>query len=194
MNQIFKIFQTADTNAATVWKSHFHTTCWCSFPPWLITDSVPAPTAQPQRSTIRLPASLWKRTDYGHRLLSRRKLNCVVVCFLFVNVTSCFLFVSFSEGCTMYFRECDRCVCMCVCGTLVLQFHVCLLISVSIALCPQRRAQFLDTFTKFAKLSSSCLFFCLTVWNNSALSGWIFIKFDIRGFLFENQPRKFKFH
>ena len=113
MNQIFNIFHTADTNAATVRTSHFHKMCWCSFHPWLITESVPAPTAQPQRSTARLPASLWKRTDYGHRLLIRRKLNCAVVFFLFVclfvNVTSCFLLVSFSEGCTVYFRECDHC-------------------------------------------------------------------------------------
>jgi hypothetical protein len=39
------------------------------------------PAAHPQRSTIKLPANLCKRTDYGHRLLIRRKLNCVVVFF-----------------------------------------------------------------------------------------------------------------
>jgi hypothetical protein len=33
---------------------------------------------------------------------------------------------------------------------------------------------------------------CPSAWNNSAPTGWIFMKFDIWGF-FENVARKFKF-
>jgi len=188
---MFNIFHTTDTNAATVRTSHFHTMCWCSFPPWLITNSVPAPKAQPQRSTAKLPASLWKRTDYGHRLLVRRKLNCVAV-FLFVNVTSCFLFVSFSEGCTVYFRECDHCVWNSGLAILCRQKYSCFHCTVS-----KKKSIFFRRVRKICEkrlVTSSCLFFCLTVCSNSALSGRIFIQFDIRVFFFENQSRKFKFH
>jgi hypothetical protein len=34
---------------------------------------------------------------------------------------------------------------------------------------------------------------CPPAWDNSVPTGWIFMKFDIRGFL-ENLPRKIKFH
>jgi len=48
---------------------------------------------------------------------------------------------------------------------------------------------------KIAKmwLLVSCLFVCPSVCNNSAPTGWIFMKFDIWAFV-ENLSRKFKFH
>jgi hypothetical protein len=54
------------------------------------------------------------------------------------------------------------------------------------------------TFRRFSQncekwLLASCLSFRLSAWNNSALTGRIFMKFDIWLF-FQNLSRKFKFH
>ena len=46
---------------------------------------------------------------------------------------------------------------------------------------------------KSSYLASSCLSVCPSVWNNSALTGRIFMKFDIWVFL-SNLSRKFEFH
>jgi len=83
-------------------------------------------------------------------------------------------------------------------GTLVLQFYVGLLIPVSIALCPKKKSIIFRRVRKICEkrlLTSSCLFFCLTVYSNSQLSGRIFIQLDIGVcFFFDNQSIKFKFH
>jgi len=57
---------------------------------------------------------------------------------------------------------------------------------------------FLGTFTKLQKpticfIMSAYLSICPSIWNNSALTGTIFIKLGIWEF-FENLPWKFKFH
>ena len=62
--------------------------------------------------------------------------------------------------------------------------------------------QFLDAFAKLRKATTSFVMsarpsVCASVhpseWNKSALTGWIFMKFDIWEF-FESLSRKFKFH
>jgi hypothetical protein len=58
--------------------------------------------------------------------------------------------------------------------------------------------QFLGAFAKLRKAIINCVISVhlsvhSSVWNNSAPTGLIFMKFDIWGF-FENLSRKFKFH
>jgi hypothetical protein len=60
------------------------------------------------------------------------------------------------------------------------------------------QTDFLGAFAKLRKgtvsfVMSVCLSVCLSALNNSALTGRIFMKFDIRVF-FENLSKKLKFH
>ena len=85
--------------------------------------------------------------------------------------------------------------------TLLSRTKLCPLTSISkniFSVCGSIFHSFIHTFAKLQKatdnfITSLCLLSHLSAWHNSALTGWIFMKFDISGFL-KNLLRKFKFH